>query len=273
MYRLYLFLFKYRVALIFIILESISFWLVVQNNRYQGAAFFNSANTVSANLLTASSEVRNYFRLRRTNADLAAEIARLRKQLEQKANGPETSTTENSNSKTFEFITGKVISNSIYNFNNYLTINVGSENGVKPDMGVVGNNGIVGKIKYTSSHYSVVTSLLHSNFLIASKVEGKINICSTQWDGVDHQKARLLYVPNHIELTKGDVVSTSGFNSIFPENIRIGTINEVLKKEGAPFYEIEILLSTDFANLTYVQVIDNLNVQELDSLDGVKQTF
>lgn len=271
MYRLYLFLFKYRVALVFIILESISFWLIVQNNRYQSAAFFNSANAISGNLLSLSADVRNYFFLKKTNADLAEEISRLRKELEKRNATPAAINVSSNDTIPFNFINAKVVSNSVYNFNNYLTINSGTEAGVRKDMGVIGNKGIVGKVKYASSNFAVVTSLLHSNFVISSKVEDKINLCSTKWGGADPKKAQLLYVPTHINLEKGDTVSTSGFNSIFPEGVLIGTIDEITLSEGAPFYEISIVLSTEFANIAYVQVIQSNNKIELDSLDAFKE--
>ena len=273
MYRLYLFLFKYRVTLIFIFLEVLSFWLIVQNNRYQSAAFFNSSNDLSANLLSISSEIRGYFSLKETNTQLAYEIANLRKELEQKKMAPFNGAVQDSLFNPYEFITAKVISNSTFNFNNYLTINRGNADGLKPDMGVIGPNGIVGKIKYTSENFSVVTSLLHSNFLISSKVEDKINLCSTQWDGVDPRFAQLLFVPTHIVLQEGDTVSTSGFNSIFPENILIGTVSEISLREGAPFHEIEIHLSTEFVNLSFVQVIVSAVRDELDSLTTVTREF
>jgi rod shape-determining protein MreC len=272
MYRLYLFLFKYRVTLIFIFLEVLSFWLIVQNNRYQSAAFFNSSNAISANLLSISSEIRGYFSLKKTNTQLAEEIANLRKELERKKVAPVKGIVQDSAYIPYEFVTAKVISNSAYNFNNYLTINRGNAEGVKPDMAVIGPNGFVGKIKYTSENFAVVTSLLHSNFLISSKVEGKINLCSTQWDGVSPSFAQLLFVPTHIVLLEGDTVSASGFNSIFPEDILIGTVSKISLREGAPFHEIEIKLSTEFANLSFVQVIISAIRDELDSL-GVNKRF
>lgn len=268
MYRLYLFLYKYRVALIFVFLEFLCGWLIIQNNRFQRAAFLNSSNVIAGNLLSASREIKGYFNLKRINQDLAGEVAYLREEIEKKKTASSPSTLlQDSSFIPFQFITAKVVNNSIYNFNNYLTINKGENAGVKSGMGVIGLKGIVGKVKYTSANYSVVTSILHSDFLISSKVGDKVNLCSTQWDSKDPFYAKLLFVPRHISLEVGDTVSTSGFNSIFPEDILIGTISKLDLRTESPFYDAEIKLATDFSKLTYVQVVISALRNEKDSLE------
>jgi len=270
MYRLYLFLFKYRVALTFLFLEILCGWLIVQNNLYHRAAFFNSSNAISARLLSASYEIKGYFALRKTNEDLANEVANLRIKLEQHKYVIDSSSRATSDSTflPYQFITAKVVNNSISFFNNYLTINKGEDDGVEPGMGVIGHHGIIGKVKYASSSFAVVTSILHSDFLVSSKVNGKVNLCSTQWDGVNPNYAKVLYVPRHINLQVGDTVSTSGFNSIFPSDIMIGTISELNLTAEAPFYDVDLKLSSDFSAVAYVQVVINSMQNEKDSLES-----
>lgn len=275
MYRLYLFLFKYRVAITFAFLEFLSGWLIVQNNQYHKAAFFNSSNAITARLLAVSHEVKSYFYLRKTNEDLANEIGNIREKLEQRKYILDSSAVNQFDTTflPYKFITAKVVNNSINFFNNYITINKGKHDGVEPGMGVIGHNGIVGKVKYVSSDFSVVTSILHSDFLISSKVNRKVNLCSTQWDGANPFFAKLLYVPRHIDLQVGDTVSTSGFNSIFPPDIMIGTISSVDLKTEALFYDAGLKLSTDFSTLTYVQIIMSSLRNEKDSLESTIEQF
>jgi len=275
MYRLYLFLFKYRVVLTFLFLEFLCGWLIVQNNLYHRAAFFNSSNAISARLLSASYEIKGYFGLKQTNEDLAKELAYLREKLEQKKYIIDSSAriTSDTSFVPYKFITAKVVNNSTSFFNNYLTINKGEDDGIEPGMGVIGHHGIIGKVKYVSSGFSVVTSILHSDFLVSSKVNGKVNLCSTQWDGLDPGYAKLLYVPRHINLQIGDTISTSGFNSIFPSDILIGTISKINLTAEAPFYDVELKLSSDFSTVVYVQVILSSLRNEKDSIESTIERF
>jgi rod shape-determining protein MreC len=55
----------------------------------------------------------------------------------------------------------------------------------------------------------------------------------------------------------GDLVVTSGYSSIFPEGILIGTVEEVEKDKGESFFRIKVRLSVDFKDLSYVEVISN----------------
>ncbi len=278
MRRLLLFLLRHRAFLLFLFLEIICGWLIVQNNSYQSATFFNSSNSIAANILSVSNDVTSYFSLRTENKDLAQEIARLQAKLDEKpkevilvdstTNIAEIDTLEESR---YEFQTAEVINNSTRRFNNYLTIDKGSVDGVLPNMGVVGGGGVVGKIKYTSNHYSVVTSLLHADFYISSKVKDKINLCSTKWDHLDPSYASLLFVPKHINLQVGDTVVTSGFNSIYPEDVPIGVVSTVQIPEEATFFNAKIKLVNDFSRLSYVHIVQNLMRNEKDSLESLIQ--
>src|SRR5688572_24179484 len=83
MERLFIFLYTYRAFFTFLILEVICAWLIIENNQYQSARFFNSSNSVVASLNNFSQGVREYFLLRNINSTLAEENAELRSKLEQ----------------------------------------------------------------------------------------------------------------------------------------------------------------------------------------------
>ena len=166
MQRLLNFLYRYRGFFTFLILEIISFALIIKNNRYQSATYFNSSNFLSASILHITSNVEDYFLLEETNAIIAEENTLLRTQLEQLKSLEKDSTgvvREDSVSQ-YEFITAKIINNSTQWQNNTLTISKGLQDGVRINMGVLGSGGVVGKVRYSSNHYAVVTSLLHTRF-------------------------------------------------------------------------------------------------------------
>lgn len=246
-------------------------WLIVSNNQYQEASFFNSSNYLAASVLESKNGVQNYFYLKEVNETLSQENARLREQV----SGVDGHTVDSSqysairtfDTDPFEYEAAKVINNSTRRFNNFITINKGSDDGVAPDMAVINAQGIVGKVKATSKHFSTIISLLHPDLFVSSLVKGSGTLCTTKWDGKNPQEAELMYVPRHLKVEIGDSVVTSGYNAIFPANLPIGVINSIDIKDDATFYTIMIDLTTNFEALSYVYVVKNNYKQEIDSLE------
>lgn len=273
MKRLLLFLFRYRAFLFFVFLEFICGWLLISNNRYQNAVYLNTSNRLVAGMLSVNRNVTDYFRLRKINQELAEQNSVLVDEIEylrkKKVFELITGSLDTLLLNQYDFVTAKVINNSANNTRNYITINKGSRDGVAPGMGVISGDGVVGKVKYVSPYYAVITSLLHSDFMISSKIIDRVDLCTTQWDGSDPAEAQLMFVPRHIGLEEGDPVVTSGNNGVFPENIPIGRLKSARIGDNATFYEARIELSNDFRNLAYVFVVRNeLKVQK-DSIENV----
>jgi rod shape-determining protein MreC len=167
---------------------------------------------------------------------------------------------------SFTFRGAKVINNSLNLTQNHLTINKGSNQGIKSGMGVFNEEGVVGRVKDVSSNFATVISLLHSELLISSKIKSNEVFGSTKWDGGDPGFAKLMYVPRHVVVKAGDLVVTSGYNAVFPEGIPIGTVTEVKPGADTNYLDITIELSTDFSRISYVYLVENLRQVELDSL-------
>ena len=81
MLRLFQFVVRYQAFLFFILLEVLSGWLVIRNNYYQNAAFFNSSNKIAGGIHNFNNNVTSYFDLRRVNTDLVLENAQLQTEL------------------------------------------------------------------------------------------------------------------------------------------------------------------------------------------------
>lgn len=271
MERLLYFIYRYRNFFSFLLLELFCAWLIVQNNQYQGAAFFNSSNSMVAGLNSFSQDVREYFSLRETNRLLAEENAQLRNVLEKRNEalnvfGP-NHIKDTTITSRFEFISAKVVNNSVDRFTNFITINKGGGDGIIPGMAVISPSGIVGKVKTVSSHYSVVTSLLNIDVMVSAVMKRTGNFGTVQWDGRDQDEVKLNFVPRHVKPVKGDTIVTSGYNAVFPEGIMIGTIADVTLSDEALFYELRVKLSQDFRKLSYVAIIKSNLKHEQDSLE------
>jgi rod shape-determining protein MreC len=269
MERLFLFFYQYRAFFTFLILEVLCAWLLIENNQYQGARFFNSSNSTVASLNNISQDVREYFLLRNINSTLAEENAYLRSKLEQFNQLKDTanfSISDSAHIKQFDFISAKVVNNSVNRSTNYLTINKGSADRVAPGMAVISPLGAVGKVKAVSKHYSVVMSILHKDNRVSVLMTRTGFFGSVSWDGRDPDYVQLDFVPRHVEPLKGDTIVTSAYNAIFPEGIIVGTIEEVKQNETL-FYDLKVKLSQDFRKLSYVEVVRSHLKHEQDSIE------
>ncbi|MEX1240008.1 MAG: rod shape-determining protein MreC [Cyclobacteriaceae bacterium] len=269
MQRLFLFFYQYRAFFTFLILELICAWLLIGNNSYQGARFFNSSNGLVASMNNVSHGVREYFLLRQINSTLAEENAYLRSKFEALNQVQYINTipaiTDSAVISQYDFESAKVVSNTVNRFTNFLTINKGREDGIEPGMAVISSLGTVGKVRTVSTHYSVVTSILHVDVQVSALLKRTGHFGTIQWDGINPDYVKLKYIPRHVEPVKGDSVVTSGFNAIFPEGILVGLIDEVQLTDEL-FYDLKVRLSQDFRKLSYVEVAKNSMRQELDSL-------
>ena len=262
------FLYRYRSFLLFLFLEGVCFWLIVENNNYQGAKFFNTTNTLAASLSESSSAVVNFFDLANQNRVLTEENAQLKKLLASSTNATDSATSFLAkDSSLWEFIPAKVINNSVFLQNNYLTVNKGSDDGITKGMGVIGSNGVAGRVVDVTKHYASVTSLLHSSSLVSSVHRVSGALCTTTWNGKDPLIANVEFLPRHLKIQVGDTIVTSGYNAIYPPESLVGTVHHVSIAEDATFYEVEIKLATDFYQLGYVSMVAFHHLAEKDSLE------
>ena len=280
MERLILFIYQNRAFFTFLMLEIFCAWLIVSNNAYQGTKFFNSSNGLVAAMNSFSQGVRDYFQLSEVNRILAEENATLKKELEQQrkqiypiSNIPIDTTAivrvDTIPARKYEFISAKVVNNHVDFFKNFITIDKGKDAGIEPGMAVISPLGAVGKVKIVSSHYSVVTSILHIDVMVSAILKRTEHFGTIQWDGRDPDLVEFKYIPPHASPVKGDTVITSGYNAIFPEGVMIGVIDDVKLNEAALFYDLKVRLSQDFRKLSFVNVVKNHRQQEQDSVEQV----
>ena len=71
-------------------------------------------------------------------------------------------------------------------------------------------------------------------------------------------------LPRHVVFANGDTIVTSGYSSVFPEGIMVGTIVNRLEANDDNFYSLKIKLSTDFSRLSTVRAIKNSMKEELE---------
>ncbi|HPS13311.1 MAG TPA: rod shape-determining protein MreC [Prolixibacteraceae bacterium] len=252
------FLLKFHHIILFILLEVICLTFIIKYNNFQRVKFLNSSNAIAGKVYTDLNTVKEFFNLRRQNEMLAAENKTLREELLTiRAANSNVLTIRQLDSSAVKLIPAKVINNSVNKQYNYITLNKGSLQGIRPDMGIICANGVVGVIVNVSQNYSTALSVLNGRLSINAKLLNTNYFGPLKWEGSNPYLAILSEIPYHVKVQENDEVVTSGYSEIFPEGILIGRVVKVGSSKSENFQEIYVQLSTDFNNLYYVDVIQN----------------
>ncbi|KAA6300639.1 MAG: Cell shape-determining protein MreC [Candidatus Ordinivivax streblomastigis] len=270
------FLIKYNHFFAFILWETVALVLLFRFNQYHQVVFLTSANEVTGKVYEVSGGIRSYFNLKMTNTELLDRNMRL----EQKIADLEKVLQEGGMSsvaidsvkelplKEYQIFNANVINNSLTMADNYITLDKGTSSGIRSEMGVVGINGIVGIVYITSPNYSVVISVLNSKSNISCKIKNSDYFGYLKWEIGDSQHAYLRDLPRHAEVHQGDTVITSGYSTVFPAGMMVGTVDGILDTNESLSDWIKVKLATDFGKISEVRVIarnDHEEIQELEN--------
>ena len=268
------FLFRYNHCIVFVLLQGVSFLLLFSFNNYQHSRFFTSANAFVGKIYEATRAVTGYFDLQRQNDVLMErniwleqQLLLADKRLKEMEEANTTSWPAETTTTMFQSYKAGVIKNSLNRADNYITLNQGSLAGIKPDMGVIGPNGVVGIVYKTSPHYSLVISLLSSKSNLSCKIAGNEYFGFLQWEGDDSRYAYLKDLPRHAEFAIGDTIVTSGFSTVFPQGMMVGVIEEANDTNDGLSFLLKIKLATDFGKLRNVHVLAREGIEEQKLLE------
>ena len=268
------FLFRYNHCIVFVLLQGMSFLLLFSFNNYQHSRFFTSANAFVGKIYEATRAVTGYFDLQRQNDVLMErniwleqQLLLADKRLKEMEEASTTSWPAETTTTMFQSYKAGVIKNSLNRADNYITLNQGSLAGIKPDMGVIGPNGVVGIVYKTSPHYSLVISLLSSKSNLSCKIAGNEYFGFLQWEGGDSRYAYLKDLPRHAEFAIGDTIVTSGFSTVFPQGMMVGVIEEANDTNDGLSFLLKIKLATDFGKLRNVHVLAREGIEEQKLLE------
>ena len=272
MQQIFNFIYKNSNRLLFLLLLGISLFLSIQSHSYHRSKLISSANFLSGGVYEKINNVSEYLNLRTQNDALAQENAKLRSLL---FNAKDTTSIQKLDSlkgvNQNDIIVSKVIHNTFNTHENYLTINSGSLQGVKSDMGVINSLGIVGIIDNTSNNYATVISILNVKSQINAKLKKSNHFGSLTWDGKSTGFVQLTDVPRLASIRIGDTIVTGGQSVIFPENINIGTVSKRYYENETNYYKIDVKLFNDMTNLGHVYIIKSKNRDEIINLEKKKE--
>ncbi|MCI5664419.1 MAG: rod shape-determining protein MreC [Mediterranea sp.] len=257
------FLIRYNYCFLFLLLEVVGFVLLIRFNRYQQSVCFTSANQVAGKVYEISGGILSYFHLKTVNEDLLdrnlwleQRVSLLEKTLHER--GIDSAclySLEQAAMDSLRIFKANVIKNSLNRADNYITLDKGSRDGIRPEMGVIDANGVVGIVYKTSVHYALVIPLLNSKSSISCKILGSDYFGYLRWEGGDSRFAYLKDLPRHAEFNLGDTVVTSGYSAVFPEGVMVGTVDDMQDSHDGLSYLLKVKLATDFGKVSDVRIM------------------
>ena len=282
------FIIRKKDVVVYLILLSFSFALILNSNYFQKSKVLLFSNNISNYTTKNLNYFNEYFKLKELNYKLSEENLVLKNQLE-KIN--EISNLDSLTNENFLYKNAKVISNNLSSFKNRIIVNKGIRDGIKNEMGVVSSDGIVGIIDNTTKRYSSIMSILNIEMKINAKVKRTEHFGTLEWDGFDTRHLTLNDISETAKIKVGDSIITGGMSLIFPEGINIGIVSKIINQnethsntKGSAFainirddsiidldirenyLNIEVKLHNDMSNLNNVYIIESFNKKEFQKL-------
>ncbi len=276
MHELFTFFARNSKWFVFAVYVVLSIMLLVGGDPYHRHIYLTSANRVTASVYDFSNNATGYFNLRernadlnRRNAELQSELLALRERIQLMAEQQCTDTMPlDSGMMPFRFIVADVINNSIARPFNYLTLNKGERDGVRPEMGVIDASGVVGIVSVVGPRSARVISLLNPHFRLSCKLKRSDSFGSLVWDGRDPEVALLEELPRHTVYSPGDTVVTSGYSAVFPPGLPVGIVLDDDYNDHENFFTLKVKLLSDFTSLN-----NSLEAGEAEDEQRAKKAF
>ena len=258
-------------AAIFIGLEIAALSMLFNNGELQKIWISKGAHAAMSGVWGMTQSVSDYFSLKEANEKLASEnfelmtrISHLEERLAEK--GEDVFLPTKAATKRFRFRSASIVKISTGTQHNYFILDKGSADGITTGAGVITPKGAIGIVEAVSENYSYAISFQNYNMNISARLGRDGRPGPLSWDGKRSNGAILKEIPHHLEITPGDTVYTSGYSSIFPADIPLGTIKNAEIVNGAT-YDIKVELFEDFGALRYVSIVENIGKQEMQTLE------
>ena len=270
MQKLINFLIRNYSFILFLVLQLIAFVFILQANSFSRSTFFNSTRSVSGGMLETYHSAKEFANLKRTNRILAEENARLRsisKESYFQMFSISDTVIDTLYNQQYVYIPSKVVNSTYTYFNNHLTLNKGTNNGIQKGMGVINAQGVVGKVKEVSENYAVVYPLIHQKGQVTGRIKSSGHFGEVSWNGKNYDRVQLNKIQRHATFKIGDTIVSDQRSNIFPTGIPIGVIESSELNSETQFITLELDLLPDFTNIEYVYVVNDLLKEERVTLE------
>ena len=272
MQNLIFLIFRYSALIVFLILQLVSFFLIINYNQSQKEIWANSSSLFAGKIHSQVQQFEDFFSQTALNDSLLTENAKLLQTIInyrvffEDNSFQEYELTADSTTQAYSLIPARVCSKTINLRNNFITLCAGKADGVEIGMGVVSKDGVVGIVKQASDHFCTVMLLINSQSRISAMIQNKGHHGNLIWSSSDIRQMKLTNVPKHVPVNIGDTIVTSGYSISFPPHIRIGKVSDFKILGGNNNFDIDVKLDYDLSETRSVYVIKYDKMIQKDSL-------
>ncbi len=277
MRNVFLFIRRYAVFFLFLILQVVAISMLVRYNKSQQARYMQWSYEATGRINKQADNLTRYIFLNDNNRRLAQENAALRNQLS--SNFVQVDSSAVLMADTMMVDSSRVIRKYLYRYarvvnsstnlqNNYITLERGTRQGVAPGMAVAAPGGIAGLVVDVSPNMCLVMSLLHRKQSTSVSVKGRQINGILEWDGKSPLRLQLNGIPKTREIAVGDTIITSNISMNYPPGLIVGFIERIDKPDDEVNLIIQVKSGANFFGIEHVQVIENTLLKEQKALEA-----
>ena len=260
---------------LFVILQILCIIMISKSIRYSSFALSSFCQTIVSPINQAWYNVIRHFSLSSENEQLVQQNISL---LNERDNAfvfqddsvytafQEEDSIRRKKMRLYDYSYANIVYKTTDKSHNYIIIDKGAADGVTIDMAVLSANGVCGVVNDVTEHFASVLTMLHPDARISAKLLPANQIGTVLWDGINSRYAQLYDIPQHVPVSVGDTVITSGYSNIFPNNILVGIVSDVQETGHSSFLTIKLRLATNFNNINTVYLIRNIYTSEINEL-------
>ncbi len=277
MHNIFLFIRRFSVFILFLVLQIISLYFLFTYNRSHRAKGLGFAGEVTSYFNNKYNALEDFFTMQEENR----RVHKLNDSLMNLLNANfvpvdsgvtvmRDSLIKDTSGKMRQYIwrSAQVLYATAGSDKNYLQINRGSSSGIADDMGVFSSNGgLVGKVINTGKNFSEVMSLLNVVNKLNVQMKRTGSAGTLTWDGKSPKELTLLNIPKTDSVRKGDTIVTGNFSLSFPPGKMVGTVSAVLRDKSSNFFILKIKPAANLTDMQQVFVVENVNYNELQLLN------
>lgn len=171
----------------------------------------------------------------------------------------------------YQLVTAAVIGRDPGNWFGIITINKGSNEGLRPNMVVINEQGLVGRITSVTQNTSEVLLITDPRSGVASMIQENRSPGMVEGEASSPGKVEMMHIPIGTQVNKGQVVVTSGFGSLYPKGIPIGFITESNREPAGLFLSAIITPFVNFNRLEEVMIITGADAPQPDAFPKVAE--
>lgn len=157
----------------------------------------------------------------------------------------------------YDFVPGYVIQKDFSNYRKVIVINVGKKDGIENNMAVVSNQGLVGYVVSVEDNSSKVQTIVDTASAVSCFISNSEKSMVTRGILDSNKKIKGTYIDNDVVINEGDTIYSSGIGGIYPKNICVGKIKEIINTQNKTNRYVYVETAVNFENLSNIIVLKN----------------